>query len=84
MKKIIFGIQITDRLTKAPEVQKLFTQYGCNIKTRLGLHDVTDNTCSPSGLVLLEMFGKEEDILQLEKALKAIDGIQVQKMVFEQ
>ena len=82
MKKIILRSGITNRLTKAPEVQKLFTQYGCNIKTRLGLHEVSENACAPSGLVLLEMFGKEEDILSLEKALKAIDGIQVQKMVF--
>ncbi len=83
MKKIILGIQVTNRLTKAPEVQKLFTQYGCNIKTRLGLHDVNETSCSPTGLVLLEMFGKEEDILGMEKALKAIEGIKVQKMVFE-
>jgi hypothetical protein len=83
MKKIILGIQITNRLTKALEVQKLFSQYGCNIKTRLGLHDVNENTCSPSGLVLLEMFGKEEDIFQMEKAMKAIEGIKVQKMMFE-
>jgi len=83
MKKIILGIQITNRTTKAVEVQKLFSQYGCNIKTRLGLHDVDENTCSLSGLVLLEMFGKEEDIFQMEKALKAIEGINVQKMIFE-
>ena len=83
MKKIILGIQITNRMTKAPEVQKLFTKYGCNIKTRLGLHDVTDDACSPSGLVLLEMFGREQEILQMEKELKAIDGINIQKMIFE-
>jgi hypothetical protein len=29
------------------------------------------------------MFGKEEDILLMEKDLKAIEGIRVQKMVFE-
>jgi hypothetical protein len=83
MKKIILGIQITNRMTKAPEVQKLFTKYGCNIKTRLGLHDVTDNLCSPSGLVLLEMFGSEQEILQMEKELKGIEGVNVQKMIFE-
>ncbi len=83
MKKIILGIQITNRMTKAGEVQKLFTQFGCNIKTRLGLHEVNDNVCSPSGLVLLEMFGKEEDILKMEKDLKSIEGVKVQKMNFE-
>ena len=83
MKKIILGIQISNRMTKAPEVQKLFTKYGCSIKTRLGLHDVTDNICSPSGLVLLEMFGSEQEILQMEKDLKGIEGVNVQKMIFE-
>jgi hypothetical protein len=83
MKKTILGIQITNRLTKAPEVQKIFSKSGCNIKTRLGLHEVNENVCSPSGLVLLEMFGKEEEILRMEKDLKAVEGIRVQKMVFE-
>ncbi len=83
MKKIILGIQITNRMTKAPEVQRLFTKYGCNIKTRLGLHDVTDNICSPSGLVLLEMFGSEQEVLQMEKELKGIEGTNVQKMMFD-
>ncbi len=83
MKKTILGIQITNRLTKAPEVQKLFSKYGCNIKTRLGLHDVSESSCSPTGLVLLEMFGKEEEILNMERELKAIEGINIQKMIFE-
>ncbi len=81
--KIILGIQITNRLTKASEIQQLFSRYGCNIKTRLGLHDVGENVCSPSGLVLLEMFGKEDEIMGLEKALKGIEGINVQKMIFQ-
>jgi len=83
MKKIILGIQITNRITNAPEVQKLFSKYGCNIKTRLGLHDVSETTCSPTGLVLLELFGKDEEIQSMEKELKAIQGINLQKMIFE-
>ena len=83
MKKIILGIQITNRMTNAVEVQRLFSQYGCNIKTRLGLHEVNENACSPSGLVLLEMFGKEEEIFRMESSLKKVEGINVQKMIFE-
>lgn len=83
MKKIILGIQITNRITNALEVQKLFSKYGCNIKTRLGLHDVSETTCSPTGLVLLELFGKDEEIQSMEKELKAIQGINLQKMIFE-
>ncbi len=81
-KHIILGIHVTDRLRKVEEVQRLFSQYGCNIKTRLGLHEVA-NVCSPNGLVLLEMYGDEAVCLELEEKLEAIEGIEVQKMIFE-
>ena len=58
---IILGIHITDRLKNAVEVQKVFTEYGCNIKTRIGLHDVDANVCSPSGVVLIEFFGDDAE-----------------------
>ena len=40
---IILGIHISDRLKNAVDVQKVFTEYGCNIKTRIGLHDANEN-----------------------------------------
>lgn len=81
-KHIVLGIHITDRLRKAEEVQRLFSQYGCNIKTRLGLHEVA-NACSPNGIVLLEMYGDEAVCFELAEKLGGIEGIEVQKMVFE-
>jgi len=80
-KHIILGVHITDRLHKVAEVQQLFSQYGCNIKTRLGLHEV-ENVCSPNGIVLLEMYGDEAICFELADKLAAIEGIEVQKMVF--
>ena len=79
---IVLGVHITDRLKKAVEVQRLFTEYGCNIKTRLGLHEV-QNVCSPNGLVILEMYGDEKVCFELAGKLDAIEGIEVQKMVFK-
>jgi len=81
-KHIILCVHITDRLRKVAEVQQLFSQYGCNIKTRLGLHEV-ENVCSPNGIVLLEMYGDEAVCFELADKLAAIDGIEVKKMVFE-
>jgi len=81
-KHIILGVHITDRLRKVAEVQQLFSQYGCNIKTRLGLHEV-ENVCSPNGIVLLEMYGDDAVCFELADKLAAIDGIEVKKMVFE-
>ena len=80
-KHIIIGVHITDRFVHAPEVQHLFTEYGCNIKTRLGLHEV-ERMCSPNGLILLEMHGDEPRCLELADKLAAVAGLEVQKMIF--
>ncbi len=78
----ILGIRITDRQKEAGEVQKTLTQYGCSIRTRLGLHEVSDDYCSSSGLVLLELFGDNGEQDKLEQELLKIKGILVRKMVF--
>ncbi len=80
---VIFGIHITDRVKKAPDVQKLLTEYGCNIKTRIGLHHVDDKVCSPRGLIVLEMFGDDVVCDELAAKLGQIEGVEVQKMIFE-
>lgn len=79
---IILGVHITDRLTEAAAVQKVFTEFGCNIKTRIGLHDVDEKVCSPSGVVLLEFFGSDEEAAAMSAKLSAIAGVHVQTMVF--
>jgi len=79
---IILGIHVTDRLKNAVEVQKAFTEYGCNIKTRIGLHDVDEHSCSPSGVVLIEFFGSDDEASAMMARLNEVQGIVVQKMVF--
>jgi hypothetical protein len=84
MAKItILGFILTNRSENAPQVQKLLTEFGCSIKTRLGLHEVNEQQCSTSGLLLLELFGDESASIELERQLRAIHGLQVQKMLFE-
>ena len=58
-KHVILGIHINDRIREVQFVQQAFTEYGCYIKTRIGLHHVDEQVCSPRGLILLEMFGDE-------------------------
>jgi len=81
--RIILGVQVTNRLQNVSEVQKVLSEYGCNIKTRLGLHDVNENYCSTTGLLLMETYGDEKSILEMETKLRAIDGLVIQKMTFE-
>jgi len=78
----IVGVHITDRFTNAPQVQQVLTEHGCNIKTRLGLHEVSEDLCSRGGILLLELFGSETECSALVARLKAIDGIELQEMVF--
>ena len=80
-KHIIIGVHVTDRLKKVETVQKLFSDYGGHIKTRLGLHDV-ENASSPNGLIVLEMYGDEFVCDELADKLADIEGIDVQKMIF--
>ncbi|MCW3788549.1 hypothetical protein [Plebeiibacterium sediminum] len=78
----ILGVRIYDRIKEAGEVQQVLTKYGCSIKTRLGLHEVTDDFCSKSGLIILELFGDIQEQVKLEQELIIIDGVDVQKMLF--
>jgi len=84
MKRIILGVSINSRMECVPQVQSILSQYGCIIKTRLGLHNVSENSCSSGGLLILEMFGDEAPITEMESKLTELSGIQVQKMVFEE
>lgn len=81
-KRIVLGVHLANRTTEAPPFQEIITQYGCNIRTRIGLHDVADGYCSTAGLILLDMIGDEDRINELEMKLKAFDGLDVQRMVF--
>lgn len=81
-KRIVLGVYLSNRKTEAPPFQELITQYGCNIRTRIGLHEVADGVCSMGGLILLDMIGDDARISELEGKLKAFEGVEVQKMVF--
>ena len=79
----IMGIQVGNREHEALKVQELLTKYGCNIKTRLGLHESSDAQCSTSGLIILEFLpDKDAEILQLQKDLAALDTVVVKQMIF--
>ena len=78
----ILGVRITDRKKEAGDVQKVLTNYGCSIRTRLGLHEVSTEICSSKGLLILELIGDKTEQDKLEAALIGVAGVQVRKMVF--
>jgi|LGVF01.2.fsa_nt_gb ribose 5-phosphate isomerase len=83
MEKIIMGIQIDVRSEAAENVQKLLTEYGCHIKTRLGMHQHADVSCTEKGLLILEMVdNSNESAEELIKKLDVIEGVVVKSMRF--
>ncbi len=78
----ILGVLVETRSEAAARVQEILTKYGCNIRTRLGLHTLEAPECSNCGLILLELSGSQDECIRLENELLALDNVRVQKMVF--
>lgn len=80
-KKTILGVHVAQRTQHTAKVQKILSDFGCSIRTRIGLHDAGDGFCSPNGLILLEVVSKAGE---LAVALARVPGVSVKKMVFEE
>jgi hypothetical protein len=77
MHKTIMLIMVGSRRETAVEVQKLLTEYGCSIKTRLGLHTANENQCSEDGLIVLELVGDEKAHDELYNKLDGLKCLSV-------
>ena len=81
--KTILIILIGSRKASAVRVQKILTAWGCNIKTRLGIHDGVLENCSDRGLVILELVGKVEDNKEIARKVALIPGVSSQLVELE-
>lgn len=81
-KSTVFGVKLKQRTSSAQKFQEVLTKYGCNIKTRIGLHHVTDNVCSMEGVILIEAIGDQSIINEFENELNNLKEVELQKMVF--
>lgn len=68
-------VKVARRSQAASEVQKILTEFGCSIRTRLGLHEVSPAYCAEDGLIILELQGKPENIKTLEERLSRVPGV---------
>lgn len=80
METKIMAVAMDPRSEVAPEAQEIFTKYGCIIKTRLGIHETSDNKCSERGLVILMIEGEDKEVDGLRKELQSLDGVKVNTM----
>jgi hypothetical protein len=78
MSKHVLLILIGKRTESAVNVQRILTAWGCIIKTRLGIHDGVLEHCSDSGLLILELHGKREDMDELARKVSLLDGVHSQ------
>lgn len=79
----IIGIVIQDRIKEAGKTQQVLSKYASIISSRFGLHELTEETCSRKGLILLHLGGDKTKWNDFENEVRSIEGIQVHKMSFD-
>ncbi|HPT16224.1 MAG TPA: hypothetical protein PK388_02985 [Kiritimatiellia bacterium] len=77
--KTILGVHVAQRTKHTAKVQKILSDFGCSIRTRIGLHEAGDGACSPNGLILLDVVDRAGE---LAAALAQVPGVVVKKMIF--
>ena len=71
----LIGIKMDNRVANAQKFQEALTKNGCSIKTRLGMHEVDEETCANYGIIVLQPCGAKAEVEQLVKDLNALDGV---------
>ena len=77
-EKTLLAVLVDKRKKIAPTVQHILTDWGCWIKTRLGIHDGTLDDCSNVGLIILELVGEKEKHKELSRKLCLLDGVRTE------
>ena len=75
------AVKIGQREKSAIEVQKILTEFGCSIKIRLGLHDVPTDSCSPAGLLILQLVDTGENIAKFLDRLNDVEDVTAKSLV---
>ena len=78
MAKTLLIILVGKRKDTAVKVQQILTVWGCIIKTRLGIHDGILDNCSDEGLLILELYGTEEQKKELARKVEVLTGVSSQ------
>ena len=78
----IIGIKLEERLENSLKFQKILSNFGCEIRTRLGLHNNENNCCTNWGIIILEFVGDKDALNKFEKEILSIEGIKLGKIIF--
>ena len=77
---VIIGIKLKDKKNNSLELQKILTEYSCEIKLRVGINN-SSFLCSSYGIILLQIDSLDSAI-KLENSLINISGIEIERMIF--
>jgi len=69
-----------NRVNNALNFQELLTRNGCKIRTRLGLHETSEDVCANDGLIVLQLCGEKEDVERFTGALNGLEGVRAKLM----
>jgi len=75
MKFNVIAIKIDKRNQNAFKVQEVLTKNGCLIQNRIGFHETSEKSCSDTGMIILVLLDRPEDINVLKNDLSKIDGV---------
>jgi len=79
----IIAILIKDRIKEANRTQKILTEFAHIIETRIGKHELNDNSCSRIGIIVLHLTGEANEWNKLENSLAEIGGIETKSISFD-
>jgi hypothetical protein len=80
---IIVVIHVTERMKNAGALQQALSEFGCYIKTRLGLHEASEDFCSANGIIILELIDNKDKVGELTAKLEALEGLTTKTVVFD-
>ncbi len=78
MEKTVLLVLVGNRKESAVTVQKILTDWGCTIKTRLGLHEGVLDNCTNSGLLILDIVGEKEKNEEMTRKLNLVHDVKAQ------
>jgi len=77
MARAVLIATVSRRRQSAGAVQKVLTEFGCLIRTRLGIHAGVGDACTDDGLIILELVGQKKEMALLSGRLRRIAGVTV-------
>ena len=78
MEKTVLLVLVSGRKESAVTVQKVLTDWGCTIKTRLGIHEGVLDSCTDSGLLVLDIVGEKEKNEEMTRKLNLVKGVKAE------